>query len=319
MASMEVQVGPTTNNAVDSPAVAANAYYHNPYDLHHHHHHHQLPPQPLQLQPPFQQQNGYYGYAPPASKMRKRKAESQENERLSKRLSKRLNSLHLQKNAHRQYVPVENTGSQPLPSHPANSNPVQSSPPSTTVTVDDSMQLDNTKHKVYIYDLDAELSSADESSENGSRPGSPTSGHDRVIFMPDMKKHLCRPKIPPVVLANSEGKLAGHDINDMQMVLYSEPSSLTVPREQDSVRKAILEARARARQRQKDAQAETQQETQASSSTTSIHGLGNTHGVNVAIDSFGGATNGFSGNATSWREGPIVDDDNDDVDAMDMD
>ncbi|KAI0865043.1 hypothetical protein F4860DRAFT_510200 [Xylaria cubensis] len=290
---MEVQLGPTTNNMVDSSSVATNAHYHNPYDLHH-----QLPPQ--QLQPPFQQQNGYYGYASPTPKMRKRKAETQENERLSKRLS----LLNLEKNGHKLYVPVEGSSSQSLPKHPGYSNPVQSSPSSAAVTVDDSMQLDNTKHKVYIYDLDAELSSADENSESGSRPGSPTSGQDRVIFLPDIEKHLCRPSIPPAVFANHEGKLAGHDINDMQMVLYSEPSSLTVPREQDSVRKAILEARARAREKQKDVQAESEQGTQFPS-TTSIHDFG----VNVV-------PNGFGGNATSWDNSPIVEED---VDAMDMD
>lgn len=176
------------------------------------------------------------------------------------------------------------------------SNPVQSSPSSTVPTVDDNMQLDNTKHKVYIYDLDAELSSADESSEHGSRPGSPTSGHDRIIFLSDVDKHLRRPRIPPVVLANSEGKLAGHDINDMQIVLYSEPTSLTVPQEHDSVRKAILEARARARQKQKDAQAEVEQETQSPSLAASRRDFG-----------FNVAANGFSGNATPWRESLIVD------------
>ncbi|KAI1752162.1 hypothetical protein F4782DRAFT_158836 [Xylaria castorea] len=309
MASMEVQLGPTTNNMVDSPSITTNAHYHNPYpyDLHH-----QLPPQ--QLQPPFQQQTGYYGCTSPTPKMRKRKAESQENERLSKRLS----LLNLEKNGHKLYVPVEGSSSQSLPKHPGYSNPVQQSSPasSTTVTVDDdSMQLDNTKHKVYIYDLDAELSSADENSETESRPGSPTSGHGRVIFLPDIEKHLCRPTIPPVVFANNEGKLAGHDINDMQMVLYSEPSSLTVPREHDSVRKAILEARARARQKQKDIQAETEQEgTQFPSSTTSTRDFG----VNAVPNGVGSnaVTNGFGGNATPWRDSLIVDED---VDAMDMD
>ncbi|RYC55332.1 hypothetical protein CHU98_g10880 [Xylaria longipes] len=277
---------------VDSPAIAANAHYHNPYQL--------QPLQPLQPLPEsFQQQHGYYGYAAPTPKMRKRKAESQENERLSKRLS----LLNLEKNGHRLYIPVESSSSssESLPEHPGYSNPVQFPPPSTAVTVDDdNMHLDNTKHKVYIYDLDAELSSADENSENGSRPGSPTSGHDRVIFLPDIEKHLCRPQIPPVVLANSEGQLAGHDINDMQMVLYSEPSSLTVPREHDSVRKAILEARARARQRQAD-----EQEAQSPSSTARVHSFG----VDVVTD-------GFGGNATPWRDGLVVDED---VDAMDTD
>ncbi|KAI0441929.1 hypothetical protein F4803DRAFT_391324 [Xylaria telfairii] len=297
MASMEVQLGPTTNNRVDSPSMATNACCHNPYDLHHHHPNHQ--------QPPFQhQQTGYHSYGSPTPPPRrsKRKAESQENERLSKRLG----LLNLEKNGPKLYVPVENTSSQSLPIHPAHNNACNDAvSQGHSSPVDDTMQLDNTKHKVYIYDLDAELSSADESSEHESRPGSPTSGHDRVIFLSDVDKHLHRPRIPPVVLANSEGKLAGHDINDMQVVLYSEPTSLTVPREHDSVRKAILEARARARQKQKDAQEQAEQETQPPSFTASGHDF-----------EFNATTNGFSGNATPWRESLIVDQD---PDAMDMD
>lgn len=41
------------------------------------------------------------------------------------------------------------------------------------------------------------------------------------------------------------------------MILYSVPTSLTVPEEQDKVRKAIIESRARAREKQvQEAQAE---------------------------------------------------------------
>jgi hypothetical protein len=97
------------------------------------------------------------------------------------------------------------------------------------------MQLDDTKHKVYIYDLDAELSDS-ESSDDG-----------RLVFLPDIQKHLQATRIPPSVLANSEGELAG--MNN-QLVLYNVPSSLTLPEEQDSVRKAIIETRARARAKQ---------------------------------------------------------------------
>lgn len=98
---------------------------------------------------------------------------------------------------------------------------------------DDAMRLDDTKHKVYIYDLDAELSSDSEASDDG-----------RLVFLPDIKKHLRESRIPPIVLANSDGELAGMN---QQMVLYNIPSSLTVPEEQDSVRKAIIESRARSR------------------------------------------------------------------------
>jgi hypothetical protein len=97
------------------------------------------------------------------------------------------------------------------------------------------MRLDDTKHKVYIYDLDAELSDS-ESSDDG-----------RLIFLPDIEKHLRETRIPPSILANSEGELAGQS---QQLILYNIPSSLTVPEEKDSVRKAIIETRARARAKQ---------------------------------------------------------------------
>ncbi|TGJ85700.1 hypothetical protein E0Z10_g3049 [Xylaria hypoxylon] len=281
MASLEVQ-GPTSR--VDSSA-AIDPRCHHHYDLHH-------------------LQNSYYGCNPPMPQMRKRKAESQDN---NERLSKRLSLLNLEKNGHKLYVPVETQSLQPLPEYTGYNNAAESSS-SPAVNTDDDMQLDNTKHKVYIYDLDAELSSADESSENeSSLPGSPTSGRSRLVFLPDIEKHLCRSRIPPAVLANNEGQLAGHNINDMQIVLYSEPSSLTVPREHDSVRKAILEARARARQRQQEGQPETDQEPQQSS-MAGLQQFSHANGVNAAM-------NGFSGYDHA-RNTLVVDDD---VDAMDMD
>jgi hypothetical protein len=97
------------------------------------------------------------------------------------------------------------------------------------------MHLDDTKHKVYIYDLDAELSDSESSSDEG-----------KLVFLPDIERHLRETRIPPRVLANNQGELAG---NNLQLVLYNVPSSLTVPEEQDSVRRAIVETRARARAR----------------------------------------------------------------------
>ncbi|KAK7914394.1 hypothetical protein PG985_012097 [Apiospora marii] len=147
-------------------------------------------------------------------KMRKRKAESQDNERLSKRLSL-LNLADVvaplvERNGREKlYVPVESPHLRPT-----EPNSLKQIPES------DEMELDNSKHKVYIYDLDAELSDSGEVAS------------------------------PPSILANKDGELAG-----MQMVLYSEPSSLTVPEEHDSVRKAIIESRARLRQQQKGVEA----------------------------------------------------------------
>ncbi|KIM97908.1 hypothetical protein OIDMADRAFT_129240 [Oidiodendron maius Zn] len=152
----------------------------------------------------------------------KRKAtDSQDNERLTKRLS----LLNLERNGEKLYVPVEQTyvGSPP-PFKPK--APIQA-------LDNDVMRLDDSKHKVYIYDLDAELSESE--SDDG-----------KLVFLPDIEKHLRESRIPPPVLANCEGELAGNK----QLVLYNIPSSLTVPEERDNVRKAIMEARARVRERQ---------------------------------------------------------------------
>lgn len=99
------------------------------------------------------------------------------------------------------------------------------------------MQLDDSKYKVYIYNIDDELSSDESDPEEAGK----------LVFLPDIEKHLRQSRIPPQILANSDGELAG-----MQMVLYSDPKSLTVPEDKDSVRKAIIESRHRLREAQKD-------------------------------------------------------------------
>ncbi|GKU05007.1 hypothetical protein FLAG1_01334 [Fusarium langsethiae] len=160
---------------------------------------------------------------------RKRKADTQDNERLSKRLS----LLNLEQGGNKLYVPVEEpTASVPsVPtslSHPPNV-------PTDLPTPDETMQLDDSKHKVYIYNIDDELSSDSETDDPG-----------KLVFLPDIEKHLRANRIPPSVLANSDGELAG-----MQVVLYSDPKSLTVPEDKDSVRKAIIESRQRTREQQR--------------------------------------------------------------------
>lgn len=167
-------------------------------------------------------------------KIRKRKAESQDNERLSKRMS----LLNLERDGSKLYVPVE----QPNSSSSKLCVPVEQ-PTSTSTSKlhapahprdEDVMLVDDTKHKVYIYDLDAELSDSGESDDG------------KLVFLPDIEKHLRESRIPPSIRANSDGELAGNN----QLVLYNVPVSLTVPAEKDSVRKAIIETRARARAKQ---------------------------------------------------------------------
>lgn len=96
---------------------------------------------------------------------------------------------------------------------------------------DDAMPIDETPHRVYIHDLDAELSDIE-------------SDEDAPIFLSDIEKHLS--KIPRHVLLGPDPK----STEDNQLVLYNEPASLSVPQEQDNVRKAIVEARERIRAKQ---------------------------------------------------------------------
>ncbi|KAJ5634906.1 hypothetical protein N7528_002748 [Penicillium herquei] len=88
----------------------------------------------------------------------------------------------------------------------------------------DPMLLDDTKHTTYIHDLDQEL--ADSELPQGT-----------LVLSPLAAKMI---KVPDSVLASNpaQGK---------ELVLYTEPASLTLPKEKDSVRKAIIESRARAR------------------------------------------------------------------------
>ena len=233
-------------------------------------------------------------------KPKKRKAENQENERLSKRMSLlnlglfSLQSPHIsinnltilvERNGQKLYVPVE----QPCVSSTSASSMKSKSPAQEAQAQDDDiMQLDDTKHKVYIYDLDAELSDS-ESSDDG-----------RLVFLPDIRKHLRETRIPPTILANSEGELAG--MNN-QLILYNVPSSLTVPEEQDSVRKAIIETRARAR---------AKQDQNANEKSRSAHTMIASNDSD-AHDWYSGIINGVSASAPVPQE--IVDDD---PDAMEL-
>lgn len=94
------------------------------------------------------------------------------------------------------------------------------------------MQMDDTKDKVYIYNLDDELKAVDEDEE-------------KLVFLPDIERKLNR--IPKSLFRNH-----GQPLANSELVLYQVPSSLSVPEEQDNVRKAIIESRARAREKQLD-------------------------------------------------------------------
>lgn len=92
---------------------------------------------------------------------------------------------------------------------------------------DEMMNVDDTRDRVFIHDLDAELADAE-------------SDEERLIFLPDIEKKFS--KIPQRLL------MGGHDANQ-ELVLYGVPKSLTVDEGHDSVRKAIIETRRRAQEK----------------------------------------------------------------------
>ena len=95
---------------------------------------------------------------------------------------------------------------------------------------EEAMQLDDTRDKIYIHDLERELQEVE-------------SDEEKVIFLPDIEKKLA--KIPKSVLTSRS-----QPVTSNEMILYNVPSSISVPREQDNVRRAIIESRARVREQQ---------------------------------------------------------------------
>ncbi|KAL9138127.1 MAG: hypothetical protein Q9175_000644 [Cornicularia normoerica] len=161
--------------------------------------------------------NGVTGNSGKPSGVKKRKADDELGN--EQRLAKRFDLLNLEHNG-KLYLPVQNA-------QPARQ------PHSSGNYASESMQLDDTKDRVYIHNLDDEL--ADIESEE-----------EKLVFLPDIEKKLgMMGKIPKSVLLGE-----GHPSTSHEMVLYSVPSSLSVPEEQDKVRKVIIESRARVREKQ---------------------------------------------------------------------
>lgn len=94
---------------------------------------------------------------------------------------------------------------------------------------DDCMNIDETKDKIYIHDLDSEIAKIEAEEPKG-------------IFLADVERKISA--IPQQLLRNQSNN------TNTQMVLYQVPSSISVPEGQDHVRKAIIAARTRAREAQ---------------------------------------------------------------------
>lgn len=124
-------------------------------------------------------------------------------------------SLCVANNHDKLYIPVS--------ARPQLQTAVTTSPPT-----EEHMQLDDTKYRVYIHNLDDELSDIE-------------SDEEKLVFLPDIEKKFNT--IPRHILVGD--KKDSHQ----ELVLYNLPPSLSVPVEQDNVRKAILEARERAKEK----------------------------------------------------------------------
>ena len=121
----------------------------------------------------------------------------------------------------------------PVTPPPSNGAPIPPETGPVAAVEDDSMNVDDTRHRVYVQNLDAEIAEIEANEPK-----------ERLIFLPDIEKHFSR--IPEHILATPQD--AVNIARQQELVLYSVPRSLTVDEEgNDSVRKAILEARQRAR------------------------------------------------------------------------
>jgi len=153
-----------------------------------------------------------------ASSVKRRAQDDLEGEQ---RLAKRFDLLNLDHDGKR-YIPIQSRSSNSTSSQPLHNAAVDSN---------DYMQVEDTKDKVYIFDLNEELAEVE-------------SGEDTPVFIPDIEKHLM--KLPKSVLIGDDIKAAANK----QMILYRPPPSFTVPTDKDSVRKAIIETRRRAQGKQ---------------------------------------------------------------------
>lgn len=110
-------------------------------------------------------------------------------------------------------------------------------PPRSQRPADDLMDVEESKARIYIHNLDAELAEVEDVPEE-----------TRLIFISDIEKKFT--KIPKQILRTGEPAQTPYPLYDQpstggELILYTTPQSLTTAPEHDSVRRAILESRAR--------------------------------------------------------------------------
>ncbi|KHJ35998.1 hypothetical protein EV44_g6269 [Erysiphe necator] len=158
---------------------------------------------------------------PPSLLFKKRKAENYEN---NERLSKRLSLLNLERSGQKLFNPPQ----PPIACKQDSISHFINQPTSNS----DLMQIEDTKNKVFIHDLEAEILEVQ-------------SEEAKFIIHPEIEKHLRDCRFSPQIITSFS---SSHE--DKQLVLYNDPSSITIPEEFDSVKRIIIETRSRIREKQ---------------------------------------------------------------------
>ncbi|KIW23163.1 uncharacterized protein PV07_11383 [Cladophialophora immunda] len=136
----------------------------------------------------------------------------------------------------------------PPPPHPTPVPQVPIKPPTLLDT--DFMTVDDTPHRIIIHDLESEIAQIE----------AEEAAHNATIFLPDIDKKVS--SVPQKLLQlrnlDRQAQPAGLPPENLNtaLVLYRDPSSISVPEEEDVVRKTIIEARRRAREKTAEEQRE---------------------------------------------------------------
>ncbi|OAP63587.1 hypothetical protein AYL99_02814 [Fonsecaea erecta] len=114
----------------------------------------------------------------------------------------------------------------------------------------DFMTIDDAPHRIIIHDLESEIAQIE----------AEEAAHNATIFLPDIDRKVSR--VPQKLLRPQNHDrlpqatgLPPENLNTA-LVLYRDPSSISVPEEEDVVRKTIIEARRRAREKTAEEQRE---------------------------------------------------------------
>ncbi|KIX98795.1 uncharacterized protein Z520_05256 [Fonsecaea multimorphosa CBS 102226] len=136
----------------------------------------------------------------------------------------------------------------PPPPHPTPVPQMSIKPP--TLPDADFMTVDDTPHRIIIHDLESEIAQIE----------AEEAAHNATIFLSDIDKQVSR--VPQKLLETRNhdrlpqpAGLPPENLNTA-LVLYRDPSSISVPEEDDVVRKTIIEARRRAREKTAEEQRE---------------------------------------------------------------